>query len=69
MREIDLLIEENGIVYPIEIKKTASIKNISVNFDVLEKLKIPLGRGGVLCFTQQALPISSKIEAIPIGFI
>jgi len=29
-REIDLLIEQNGFLYPIEIKKTASVKNVEM---------------------------------------
>lgn len=29
-REIDLLIEENGILYPIEIKKSAAIHNMKL---------------------------------------
>ncbi|EKD77808.1 MAG: hypothetical protein ACD_42C00170G0004 [uncultured bacterium] len=69
MREIDFLLEENGVIYPIEIKKTASIKNINVNFDVLKKLKIKIGRGGVICFVQSPLSLSSDVEAIPVGFI
>ena len=69
MNEIDVLIEENGVIYPIEIKKTASVKNINIHFNVLKKLKITIGRGGVLCFIQSPLPLSSEVEAIPIGYI
>ena len=69
-REIDLLIEENGVLYPIEIKKTASIKNNSLkHFEVLKYLKAPVGQGGLLCFVKAPLPLSKEVDAIPIGYI
>lgn len=68
--EIDLLIEKNGLLYPIEIKKTASIKNIRMqNFNILEKTKLSIAHGGVLCFVNLPIPISKTIDAIPIGYI
>ena len=37
MREIDLIIEESGVLHPIEIKKTASPDKSAVNvFSVLK---------------------------------
>ena len=67
-REVDLLIEENGTLYPIEIKKTASIQNMHFKgFDMLEKLGMPIGHGGVLCFTKDLLPLSAGVDAIPMG--
>jgi hypothetical protein len=54
-REVDVLIEENGTIYPIEIKKTASIQNMHFKgFDMLNTLGMPIGHGGysvlqVLC--------------------
>lgn len=69
-REIDLLIEENNLLYPIEIKKTASIKDLKFQpFDLLEKLDVKVGRGAVLCFVNLALPLSKDIDAIPISWI
>jgi uncharacterized protein len=69
-REIDLLMEENGVLYPIEIKKTASLKNLNLkNFDYLSKLKMPIGHGAVLCFVNDLIPIHKKIEAVPISYI
>lgn len=69
-REVDLLIEENGTLYPIEIKKTASIQNLNFkSFDILEKLGVPVGHGGVLCFTSTLLPLSEGVDAIPVGWL
>ncbi len=69
-REVDLLIEESGVLYPVEIKKTSAIKNISSHsFDVLKHLNTPIGQGGVLCFVEDFFPISQGIDAIPIAYI
>lgn len=69
-REVDLLIEENGTLYPIEIKKTASIQNMKFKgFDMLDKLGMPIGHGGVLCFTQALLPLSKGVDTIPVGYL
>lgn len=69
-REIDLLIEEKNLLYPIEIKKTASLKNIHIkHFNVLDALGVGLGQGAVLCLVSTPLPFSSTIEAIPISYI
>lgn len=70
MNEIDLLIEENGVLYPMEIKKTATVKNVKFKgFKVLEKLKIEIGHGGLLCCVKEVVPISETVDAIPIGYI
>jgi predicted AAA+ superfamily ATPase len=67
-REVDVLIEENGTLYPVEIKKNASIQNMKFKgFDMLQKLGMPIGHGGVLCFTNALLPLSEGVDAIPIG--
>ncbi len=68
--EIDLLIESNNKLYPIEIKKTASIKNIKLpNLSVLEKLAVDIGHGGVICFVDSAIPLNKDLDAIPVSWI
>lgn len=69
-KEIDLLIISDGTVYPLEIKKSASPDAGAVkHFQILEKLKIPIGHGGVICLTPQLLPLTSISSAIPAGII
>lgn len=69
-REIDLLIEENGVLYPIEIKKTASIQNAGFKgFDVLESLGVPVGHGGVICMTKSLIALNTDVDAIPAGYL
>ncbi|MBS0484074.1 MAG: ATP-binding protein [Proteobacteria bacterium] len=69
-REIDLLIEENGTLYPIEIKKSAALHNMKFRgFSMLENLDTPIGHGGVICFANTLIPISDNVDAIPVGYL
>lgn len=69
-REIDLLIENSGKLHPVEIKKSAIIQNTNFKgFDFLQKLKIPIGHGCVLCLKKELLPYSKNIDLVPISFI
>ena len=65
--EIDLLIEENGTFYPIEIKRTASPdKQMIKNFNVLEYLGKKTGYGSLICCTEQVIPLTKNANAISI---
>jgi len=69
-KEIDLLIEENGKLYPIEIKKTAiPNKNMIKNFKTLNKLGIPIGYGGVVCMTEKHIPLTRDADVIPVSYL
>lgn len=81
-REIDLLIYQNGILSPIEIKKAASpgrtaVKNFRVldqvgtaePFDGLETLKVEIGTGSVVCLAADLLPIDEKNWYVPVWLI
>lgn len=67
-KEIDLLIVQDGTVYPLEFKKTASPdKNAIRHFAVLEKLGMPIGMGAVVCLTKQTLPLTQGVWSVPVG--
>lgn len=69
-REVDLLIEQNGTLYPIEIKKTGSIQNAGFKgFEMLKNLNTPIGHGGVVCFVDALVPLSEDVDAIPVGYL
>jgi predicted AAA+ superfamily ATPase len=69
-REVDLLIEQNGKLHPVEIKKTGSIQNNHFSgFDFLKNLNFPIGHGCVLCFVNSLIPLSKDIDAVPIGYL
>ncbi len=68
--EVDLLIEENGMLYPIEIKKTASPSRIDCKaFDYLNGVKTPLGHGCIICFVSTLVPLAEGIDAIPVWYL
>lgn len=81
-KEIDLLIYQNGVLFPIEIKKAASpgkaaIKNFHVlepvtqkkNFGELESLKVEIGTGSVICMANDLLPVDEKNWYVPVWLI
>ncbi|MCL2321930.1 MAG: ATP-binding protein [Oscillospiraceae bacterium] len=81
-REIDLLIYENGTLYPIEIKKAASpgteaVKHFKVlnpvtepeRFGELEQYKIEIGNGAVICMANDLLPVDKKNWFVPVWMI
>lgn len=69
-KEIDLLIAKDGVLYPLEFKKTASPGRRNVrHFQVLEKLNMPVGKGGVICLAEQSLPLSPDTSSIPVSVI
>lgn len=68
--EIDLLILENGKVYPIEIKKSADPgKSAIKNFHILSSMGLETSEGAVICMSPMVLPIDKKNKYIPISFI
>ncbi|MFQ3549453.1 MAG: ATP-binding protein [Armatimonadota bacterium] len=69
-KEIDVLIETDGTIYPVEIKKTASpSKNHITSFSLVEKFGKPVGLGGVVCLATESLPITENAISIPAGVI
>ncbi len=66
-KEIDFVVEANGRLHPIEVKKTATPGlTDSKNFAVLKKLKKEIGEGAVLCFRQDIVPLSREVTAVPV---
>lgn len=69
-REIDLLIAQDGLLYPLEIKKTASPEKRDIrHFQVLERLGLSSGEGGVICLVERPLPITATMQSIPVWAI
>ena len=69
--EIDLIIEENGTLYPIEIKKTTNPKSeMSQSFDVLDKdINKKRGIGVIIYKGNYKLKLRDNLYAIPIEYI
>lgn len=69
-KEIDLLIINNNVVYPIEIKKSAQPKKDNIkNFDIVNKFGMEVGNGGVICMKEKLFPIDQNNNYIPIELI
>jgi len=69
-KEVDLLIERDNTLYPIEFKKTASpSQTASRHFSVLEKLDKPVGQGAVICLRETDVPLSQTVDAIPVSYL
>jgi hypothetical protein len=66
--EIDILVEHDGVLDPVEIKKTASPKISDVRaFAKAAGLGLPLGRGAILCLAERAMPLAKDVAILPIG--
>jgi len=69
-REIDLIIEENGVLHPVEIKKTARPDpTAAAAFSVLDKSEKKVGGGGVICMMERPFPLDAVNSFIPINII
>ncbi|MDP8221433.1 MAG: ATP-binding protein [Candidatus Stygibacter frigidus] len=65
--EIDLIIAQNGLLYPLEIKKSANpTKNDIRNFITLRNLGKKIGNGGVISFSEKVYAIDDMNSAIPV---
>lgn len=69
--EIDLIIEENGTLYPIEIKMTGNPKaSMGATNQVLDKLPNKIrGMGIILCLVDKKTYLRDNLIALPINYI
>lgn len=69
--EIDLIIEENGVLYPVEIKLTASPRaNMSSANPILDKIPDrKRGMGIILCLIDKKTYLRDNLLALPIEYI
>ena len=69
-KEIDLLIHQDGTLYPVEIKKSANPgKDAIRHFKVLQTLKQPIGQGCIISLAPMFLPITSTTDNVPAGMV
>ena len=65
-KEIDVLVEQNNTVHPLEIKKSANPNKREIKkFTLLEKASITQGAGGIICMCEEVIPIDSLHYFIP----
>jgi len=69
-REIDLVLEENGTLYPIEIKKTAHPeKKMTSSFSVLDRTNLKRGTGAILCMAENLTALDRDTLVIPVKYL
>lgn len=69
-KEIDLILESDGMLSPIEIKRAASPGTELVNtFKVLDKGSVSRGKGAVLCMKGELSAIDGQNLIVPIWMI
>ena len=71
MNEIDLIIEDGGVLYPVEIKKHADpSKHDTKTFNILDRISgVERGNGGVVCMYDKPVALSDKDRVIPISYL
>lgn len=69
--EIDFIIEENGVLYPIEIKKAARVTaDMTSAFQVLDRIpEKKRGMGAVVCMCPQVGSLRENVLQIPVWYI
>lgn len=69
-REIDLILERDGKLFPIEIKKMASPpKELTKVFDLIDKSPLQRGTGAILCMADQLGAFDQNNLIVPISLI
>lgn len=69
-KEIDIVLEHDGILNPLEIKKTANPgSELTKVFFLLDKASTPRGKGAILCMKLALGAIDKENYIIPIWMI
>ena len=69
-KEIDLVLETEGMLHPFEIKRAASPERKAVKtFSLLKKTDRSLGNGGIICMAEKPFPIDQANSLIPVNLL
>jgi predicted AAA+ superfamily ATPase len=69
--EIDLLVEDGGVLHPIEIKTTSDPSKAMVNaFRYIQDIPgKTAGEGAVICMAKEVLPLKEDVWILPVNLI
>lgn len=68
--EIDLVIESDGMLHPIEIKRTANPGTELIRpFKLLDKASVPRGKGAIICMKETLSAVDSDNFIVPVWMI
>ena len=69
-REIDIVLEHDGVLNPIEIKKTAAPGTELIRvFSLLDKASVPRGAGAIVCMKPQLSALDRENFIVPVWMI
>lgn len=69
-KEIDVFVEENNTIHPLEIKKSASPDRREVKkYETIDKAELLRGAGGIVCMCEEPMPIDEMNCFIPSNLI
>ncbi|MCL2366683.1 MAG: ATP-binding protein [Oscillospiraceae bacterium] len=69
-KEIDVFVERGNFIHPLEIKKSANPDRREVKkFSILEKASVAVGAGGIVCMSEEPIPIDAHNCFIPCNLL
>ena len=69
-KEIDIVLEQDGVLNPIEIKKTSNPgTELTKVFSLLDKASVPRGKGAIVCMKPKVGVIDRDNYIVPIWTI
>ena len=70
MHEVDMIIESDGMLHPVEIKRSVSPGSELIGtFGILDKGSVPRGKGAILCMRPELSAIDSENYIVPIWMV
>ena len=68
--EIDVVLESDGMLHPVEIKKLSNPGSELIGaFDILDKASVPRGTGAILCLKNELSAIDRRNLIVPAWMI
>lgn len=68
--EIDMVIESDGMVHPLEIKRSVNPESeLTRAFRILDKGAVPRGKGAIICMRSELSAVDSENYIVPIWTI
>lgn len=65
-REVDMVLEANGKLHPLEVKKSVNPSGRATSaFRLLDKASVPRGEGVVVCMKPEVTPVSRDVTLVP----
>ncbi len=69
-REIDLVFDVDGKLWPVEIKHGATVRrDWTKSFVALQRRGKPVGAGAVVCLVKNEVPLTRDTSALPVDAI